>query len=181
MSFSYSEEQSTVSGAIHRVLYERGTSILFFAAASNHGANELEMFPAHHKSVFSIRATNTNRCFAEFNPPRSEHDGTVLGTLGINVPCLGMGDSGMDVHKSSTSIATAVAGGIAASILGFAKENRMDDAVGKRQGMHAVLRALAFPTLSHDCLYLVPWKLKDKSDEERVAILRAALSCYGRC
>lgn len=40
MSFAYAEDQSKVSGAIHRALYERDTSILVFAAASNYGANE---------------------------------------------------------------------------------------------------------------------------------------------
>lgn len=102
-------------------MYERSSSILFFAAAFNYGTNHQEMFPARHESVFLIRAINTNGCFAEFNPPKSDHDGTVFGTCGIDVPFSGISDSGMDMLKSVTSIATAVAAGIEASLLGFAK------------------------------------------------------------
>ena len=83
--------------------------------------NHQEMFPARHESVFLIRATNTNGCFAEFNPPQSDDDSTVFGTCGIDVACSGISDSAMDVLKSDTSISAAVAAGIAASLLGFAK------------------------------------------------------------
>ena len=37
------------------------------------------MFPVWQESVLSVRATNTNGCFAELNPSKSEHDGTVFG------------------------------------------------------------------------------------------------------
>lgn len=161
MSFGYTQDHKSISAAMHRVMYERNSSILFFAAASKCEANEQEMFPARHKSVLSIRATNTNGCFAGFNPPKSKHDGTALGTLGVNVPCSGMRDSGMDVLKSGTSIATAVAAGTAASLLGYVKGMGMGDEIRKRRGIEAVFRNLAAITLEDHCLYLVPWRLTD--------------------
>lgn len=59
------------------------------------------MFPARHESMLSIHATDINGYFADFNPPRTQNDGTVFGTLGIHVACPGMGDSG-DCHGCSS-------------------------------------------------------------------------------
>lgn len=92
--------------------------------------------------------------------PRTRMDALPSSThqkASTTVPCL---VSGMDVLKSGTSIATAVAAGIAAFLLGFAKGKGMDDTIRKRRGIEAVFRVLAFPTLNDDCLYLVAWILE---------------------
>ncbi|KAE8326053.1 peptidase S8/S53 domain-containing protein [Aspergillus sergii] len=149
MSFGYAEDQPNISRAIRKAMYKRDGSILFFAAASNSGANDKEMFPARHESVISMRATNANGDFSDFNPPRSPNEGIVLGTLGVDVPSTGLSDSGEEVYKSGTSVATAVAVGIAGALLGYsnAKQDILEK-VRTRQGMQAVFRALASKTLN---------------------------------
>jgi len=159
------------------------TLSFFFAAASNYGANDKEMFPARHDSVISIRGTNSNGYFEDFNPPRNQNEETVFGTLGLDVPSAWLSDHDDEVYKSGTSIATAIAAGIAGTLLGYAngksKESTFQDVNKKlrtRQGMQVVFRALAYRTLKENYLYLAPWKLMGKSDEERWAIFVAALS-----
>ncbi|KAJ5208734.1 subtilisin-like protein [Penicillium cf. viridicatum] len=85
MSFGFADEQPCISDAIREAIYERKDSILFFAAASNYGANDREMFPAGHDSVISIRGTNANGDFEDFNPPKSQDEVAVFGTLGLDV------------------------------------------------------------------------------------------------
>lgn len=180
MSFGYAEEQECISDAIHGALCKRHGSILFFAAASNDGANDREMFPARHDSVISIRGTNSAGNFEDFNPPNEE---VAFGTLGLDVPSAWLRDHDHEVYRSGTSIATAVAAGIAGALLGYVNRKSKEStfkAVNKklrtRQGMQAMFRFLASPTLNERHLYLVPWRLKDKSEEDRWAIFVAALS-----
>lgn len=87
MSFGFKEEQVCISRAIREVMYERDDSILLFAAASNYGANEQEMFPARYESVISVRGTTVNGDFEDFNPPRKNKE-KVFGTLGLDVPAI---------------------------------------------------------------------------------------------
>lgn len=180
MSFGYAEEQECISHAIRGALYERHDSILFFAAAANEGANYKEMFPARHDSVISIRGTNSAGKFEDFNPPRNKNEGVAFGTLGLDVPSAWLSDH--EVYRSGTSIATAVAAGIAGALLGYVNRKSKESTVTKklrtRQGMQAVFRSLASPTLNADerYLYLVPWALMDQSEEERWAIFVTALS-----
>ena len=75
------------------------------------------MFPARHESVVSIRATNTMAVLPSSTPSRDQSDGTVFGTLGVDVACSGITDSGEDVYKTGTSMATAIATGMAVSII----------------------------------------------------------------
>ncbi|KAE8411484.1 hypothetical protein BDV36DRAFT_274502 [Aspergillus pseudocaelatus] len=177
MSFGYTDDQPNISRAIRKAMYERDGSILFFAAASNSGANDKEMFPARHESVISIRATNANGDFTDFNPPRSPTEDIVFGTLGVDVPSAGLSDSGEEVYKSGTSVATAVAVGIAGALLGYINAKKdISEKVRTRQGMQAVFRALASKTLNDHCLYLTPWPLMGQVDQTRLAILLAALA-----
>lgn len=183
MSFGYKEEQQCISGAIRKALQEREDSILLFAAASNSGANEKEMFPARHDSVISIRGTNSDGDFQDFNPPRNQNEESTVGTLGVDVPSAWLSDHDDEVYKSGTSIAAAVAAGIAGTLLSYvdgkSKESTFQDVNKKlrtRHGMQAVFRALAKPTQKERCLYLAPWRLMGQSDEVRWAILVAALS-----
>ncbi|KAI9869217.1 MAG: hypothetical protein M1813_000005 [Trichoglossum hirsutum] len=129
MSFGFSEEpevddENVISNAIAQALAKRNQRILFFAAAANDGGNQIEMFPARHPSVFSIRATDHQGTFLTLNPPPDFSGVDVLGTLGGDVPAAALScqriDSG-EVCKTGTSAATPIAAGIAATVLGYAR------------------------------------------------------------
>src|ERR1700753_2147171 len=119
MSFGYSAEQHNIGTAIRQAMFERDASILLFAAATNSGANDREMYPARDDSVISIRGTNTKGDFEDFNPPPSSNDKLVFGTLGVDVPSSWLSDYDGQMHLSGTSIATAVAAGIAGILMGY--------------------------------------------------------------
>ncbi|KAJ9152004.1 thermostable alkaline protease precursor protein [Pleurostoma richardsiae] len=182
MSFGFEEAKLPIKKAIHRVLNERDDGVLLFAAASNSGANAREMFPARHESVISIRATNARQDFADFNPPRAEHDGIVFGTLGLNVPSASLGDQSGEEFKSGTSVATAVAVGIAGVALEyvFRRPNMpgfevLKGKLGTRNGMMAMFKAMATRTMNEGYYYVAPWRLEGGSDDERWALFVAAL------
>ncbi|UNI20026.1 hypothetical protein JDV02_006159 [Purpureocillium takamizusanense] len=184
MSFGYAEEQRNISRAIRGALYERDDAVLFFAAASNYGANEREMFPARHDSVISIRCTNFDGDFEGFNPARSQDEETAFGTLGMDVPSSWLSTHHQaEEYKSGSSVAAAVAAAMAAGLLGYAglrsggcASLNVAEKLRTRKGMLAVFRALATPTLKERYLYLAPWKWMEGSDEVRWATLVAALS-----
>ena len=183
MSFGYAEEQSCISRAIRRAIHERDNSILFLAAASNFGANDKEMFPARHHSVISVRGTNANGDFEDFNPSKGQNEQTAFGTLGLEVPGAWLSDFDGDVYKSGCSVATAIAAGIVGMLLEYVNrksdENGFQDVMKKirtREGMEAMFRALASRTLKESYLYLTPWKLESKTDTQRSALFMTALS-----
>jgi hypothetical protein len=182
MSFGFVDEQPCISDAIREALYERKDSIIFFAAASNSGANNKEMFPARLDSVISIRGTNSNGYFQDFNPPKGYNEETVFGTLGTDVPSAWY-NCDDEVYRSGTSIATGIAAGIAGSLLGYISSKPTDNAFQKvknlawtRRGMHAIFKTLAHSTQNQGYLYLTTWKLMGISENVRWAYLVAALS-----
>ncbi|KAI9042925.1 S8/S53 family peptidase [Aspergillus affinis] len=184
MSFGFADEQPCISEAIHKALYQRHHSILFFAAAANFGGNSREMFPARHDSVISIRATNANGDFEDSNPPKSEDEANVFGTLGVDVPSA-WPDRADEVCKSGSSISTAIAAGIAGFLLEYIGSHPPDKpfyAVQRRawtrKGMHAIFKALASDTLrvKTGYLYLKVWDLIGQSEDSRWAKLGTALS-----
>ncbi|KAM0345647.1 hypothetical protein ACHAPU_006301 [Fusarium lateritium] len=120
MSFGFQEEIPEISQAILEANLKRQNRILFFAAASNSGGNHKEMFPANHDSVISIRSTNSNGAFSDTNPPTDPHGPAVYGTLGQDVPSAWLFNVDGELSKSGSSVATAVAAGIAAMVLAFA-------------------------------------------------------------
>ena len=122
MSFGFPDKQPSISKAIFKAVSDHDDSIIFFAAAANSGLNEAEMFPARHECVISVRATNSNGAFQDFNPPRSSRE-MVLGTLGLDVPSSGLSHETGDVYRKGTSVATAVAAGMAGMLLGFVQGN----------------------------------------------------------
>ncbi|KAL7920406.1 peptidase S8/S53 domain-containing protein [Trichoderma austrokoningii] len=182
MSFGFKEEQPCISKAIREVMFQRDDSILLFAAASNYGANEQEMFPARYESVISIRGTNANGEFEDFNPPRSQNEALVFGTLGLDVPSAGLSDCNEEVYKSGTSVAAAVAAGIAGLLLEYVSNRSekpsssvLNKKLRTRQGMRAAFMEIASRTQKEHCLYLTPWKLMGKPEEARWGILLAAV------
>ncbi|RFU73338.1 hypothetical protein TARUN_8912 [Trichoderma arundinaceum] len=182
MSFGFADEQLCISRAIRGVMHDRDDSVLLFAAASNYGANEKEMFPARHDSVISIRGTNANGDFEDFNPPRSQNEERVIGTLGLDVPSAWLSDYDEEKYQSGTSVATAVAAGIAGLLLGYISSksekssfSELNKKLRTRQGMRSVFMELASRTQKEHYLYLTPWKLMGKSEEVRWATFVAAL------
>ncbi|PLB55445.1 subtilisin-like protein [Aspergillus steynii IBT 23096] len=187
MSFGSLNEKPCVDHVIKQVVMERENRILFFAAASNHGANDREMYPARYDSVISIRATNSKGGFEDFNPPKCDYDGFVFGTLGVDVPSLwpGSGDNNVK-HQSGTSIATAIAAGIAGCLLEIASSQTPDkpfhdikDIARELRGMRELFLALSSETLQAGYRYLKVWDLMGKSEDDRWAMLGSALSKAG--
>jgi hypothetical protein len=115
------DDRSVVSNAISSALEMRDQKVLFFAAASNHGGGSRELFPAKHPQVFSIRATNSLGKHEDFNPPLPASGSSVIGTLGSGVPT--KEKSNAVVGLTGTSIATAVAAGLAAHIIAYINVN----------------------------------------------------------
>ena len=125
LSLGWEQEQSdgenrVISNAISNALAHRNQNLLIFAAASNLGGSKHELFPANHQTVFSIRGTNTKGKHEEFNPSLPERGGKVFGTLGLEVPASNRGrEAPQYINKTGTSVATAVAAGIAAIVVGY--------------------------------------------------------------
>jgi hypothetical protein len=107
---------------------------LFFAAASNFGANGQELFPANHESVTSVRATDHFGTSLPFNPPPPRQEWRVFGTLGNNVPCARLGPDETEISVTGTSIATPIFAGTAALVLAYARLCLADE--GKDENNH---------------------------------------------
>lgn len=181
MSFGFAE-QPCISDAIREALYKRKDSIHFFAAASNSGAKDREMFPARHDSVILIRATHANGDFEDSNPPQREDKLTVFGMLGVEVPSAWVG-SDVEVYKSGSFFATAIAVGIAGCLLGYTSSrptekpySNVKSRAWTRRGMLTMFRVLSCNKIKPCYLYLTVWDLIGKSEEVRWAKLGGPLS-----
>ncbi|OQU98196.1 Fungal specific transcription factor domain-containing protein [Cladophialophora immunda] len=125
LSLGWEQEQQVdrhrvISNAISHALSHRNQNLLIFAAASNRGGSKRELFPAKHPTIFSIRGTNTRGEHEEFNPSLPKRGEKVFGTLGLEVPASNRGRSKPHYsHRSGTSVATAIAAGFAAIIIGY--------------------------------------------------------------
>ncbi|KAI1125773.1 hypothetical protein F5Y10DRAFT_267760 [Nemania abortiva] len=90
------------------------------------------MFPARNRNVFSIRGTDEYGWVQGFNPPPDYNGETCFMTLGKDAPGASISTSehgGGEVCQSGTSVATPIAAGIAAMVLGYAKihENELEE------------------------------------------------------
>jgi hypothetical protein len=157
MSFGYRKDKPVIKNAILRGVISRSEEILYFAAAANFGVREPEMFPARFGSVISLRGSNANGFFPDFNPPPRENEAIVYGTLGVEVPGASIRPDGKQEPKSGSSIATAVAAGIAAVLLEYVtrKTQKSDDSeilrkLKTQQGMLAMFRSLAVRSLHNE-------------------------------
>ncbi|KAI8630893.1 S8 family peptidase [Xylariaceae sp. FL1651] len=127
MSFGMPNERKkeckAISDAISKVTKERDGSVLFFAAAGNSSIKK-ENFPASHKDVISIYATNSDGAFLESNPSQPEDGPKLLGTYGTDIPSFIIKEiqtlfPEADLSAGS-SIATAITAGVAAMMLSYA-------------------------------------------------------------
>lgn len=120
MSFGFPAKNKGISSAIYQVLAARQGNIIFLASAGNFGPHQNETFPATHPIVISMRATTPLGVFLDTNPIKGENQAYVFGTYSdYNIPQELREHPPRLVCESGTSVATAVAGGIAAIILSF--------------------------------------------------------------
>ncbi|KAL8342010.1 hypothetical protein RB598_003769 [Gaeumannomyces tritici] len=132
---------------------------LFFAAASNDGKNKARAFPSTHRDVFCIHASDSDGNSCGINP-RAEKDNDNLMTLGTGICLLEDDDY---VIKEGTSFATAIAAGMAASIMHLTSrtsrlEGRSRAALRARAGMQKLLMNMAGPDKNELCPYVAPWR-----------------------
>ncbi|KAL6895734.1 peptidase S8/S53 domain-containing protein [Trichoderma longibrachiatum] len=189
MSFGYPEEpevegKSIISNAIHRAVHHRGGQVLFFAAAANDGGNQREMFPARHDKVISIRATDHQGAFQNFNPAADALETHVLGTLGTEVPGVWPSTQETEACKTGTSIATPIAAGIAAAILGYAQagialkrfgEDAHMERLWTKRGINLTLMKLSREMTGRH-FYLYPHEFfREAKEQQRDALLLEAV------
>jgi hypothetical protein len=173
MSFGFlSDQDDLVTSAVHSCLSKR--PMLFFASAGNDGANGNPhmMIPARHESVIAIRATNGDGKFWHQNPPKDITESLRFGTLGIDVLSSARGDDAR-VARTGTSVAAAVAAGMAAMMLSYV-ENKFGEVeyetvrckLQKKDGMLGLLYSMS-RDMDAGQRFLNPWALENVSDARR--------------
>jgi hypothetical protein len=189
MSFSFPNPSRAISDAIESVRKKRDRSIIFLASAGNSSSDRGEAFPASHPHFISIYAADHQGIFLKSNPTKSGDGPRVLGTYGDNLP-----DSILDEMKRyfpngdfspGTSVATAIAAGIVATILSYsaalpvlvqAEGFRRDlEKLKTMEGMTNMLREMSQNT-DHRGDFVNPirfWSEKSKDNEVFLAICKA--------
>jgi len=142
---------------------------IVFAATSNAGSNRIPSYPASDSSVIAISATNGYGNAAPFNPsPLNNRDN--FATLGVDIESRWQGET---VYKSGTSFAAALAAGIAASFLEYARwkvelRSASDRAwICSTDGMRSMFRLMS-KSISGDrgFRYVAPWFLFNERDRD---------------
>ncbi|RSL79818.1 hypothetical protein CEP51_007069 [Fusarium floridanum] len=177
MSFGFPDDDEDIAKAIEDV--ERERNVVFLASAGNNAAYQAESFPARHRSVISIRATNCDGTFSASNPPIIDrYYNSVLGTFGDDLPenihREITGRFGPSICQPGSSIATAVAAGIVASTIAYAealssvlpipKEQSPVQSLKKTQGMLRMLEKMAPEQTGHHKFVNPIWFWSEKSD-----------------
>ena len=146
MSFGWPTENEGggLTDAIRNACMKRKDRILFFAAASNSGADSGEWFPASHDFVTAVRATTYEGAFDAFNAPPDYAGADVMGTLGVDVPDASRDPEAPERLASGTSCATPIAAAIAALVLEATKiESPMEYPIVSKSHDLDRLRSLA--------------------------------------
>ena len=133
---------------------------LFFAAAENEGKNERCAFPATHDDVFCIHASDGLGNDAGINPPIGDTQNNFM-TLGVGLEFL-EGHNSDRVIKDGTSFATAIAAGMAASILDLTSRTAELKEWSKRalrtpRGMRMLFREMSGSDRGEPRPYVAPW------------------------
>lgn len=119
MSFGVTDHNDCIKNAILKVRAERGDSVIFLASAGNSGPHQDTAFPACYRDVISIRSTNYMGASSDMNPaPDSRDRAPSFATFDDNIPQRLLGYK-EDVCWPGSSVSTAVAAGIGASILSY--------------------------------------------------------------
>ena len=151
--------------------------ILIFAAAANWGGLDQVAFPARMKDVLCLFSTNPlNKSSRHLNPPlnpRKSHNFAILGES-VQMPSL---ESPSRVING-TSISTAIAAGLAGSLLDFSRQpicrNCLRNVKG-RDEISAIFEDLSkdYPDGGYNCI--APWSLlrnlrADNREKQRMEI-----------
>ncbi|KAF4497580.1 thermostable alkaline protease precursor [Fusarium agapanthi] len=179
MSFGFPHDDDIISAAIEDV--ERNRDITFLASAGNNAAYQREAFPARHRSVISIRATDCQGTFNASNPPITDRGTVALGTFGDNLPTR-LNDEitkrfGAHICHPGSSIATAAAAGIAASTIAYAEvlstvlpiptEQSPVKCLKRTEGMRRLLEKMAPDQTGHNRFINPIWFWSEKADAWR--------------
>ena len=174
LSFGFDEQVSIIR---HAILAAERSDVVVLAAASNNGGNRALSWPARLPQVISIYATNGYGNSYERNPTYSRHDDN-FAVLGSCVK--GWWNSGENVVRSGTSIATPIAAGLASltihflrqHVASYAKRQECSDEeleewcqrISTYAGMRRIFRRMVDPdTGDRDgYCYIQPWLLFNK-------------------
>jgi hypothetical protein len=155
---------------INKMLVDMADKVLMFAAASNSGPIEGRAYPAKRPEVIAVHAAYGNHEPYGGNPYL--YSGEVnFGTLGTFVPAAHKGTK--TERLSGTSVACAVAAGIAALVLEFCRQSSTapeirvaDNALLKRKSaMLEIFKQMrprkknSAPPLQGSMVFLQPWEL----------------------
>ncbi|QYT06121.1 Peptidase_S8 domain-containing protein [Trichoderma simmonsii] len=122
MAFGFPRDDQDISKAIEKVHSKQDGNIIFMASAGN-SPNEDENFPARHRLVIPIYATNRYGTFLETNPSLRDDSPTVLGMYGADLPdnlYTGLNKKFSKVCQPGSSVATAIGTSVGAIILAYA-------------------------------------------------------------
>lgn len=119
MSFGVTDGDGDIKQAILEVRKERKDSVIFLASAGNSGPHEDIALPARYEGVTSIRATDCMGTVAGTNPTIDWLGAISFATFGDNIPAR-FRDFNPEVCKPGSSVSTAIAAGIAATMLSYA-------------------------------------------------------------
>ena len=161
-------------------------NVLLFAAASNEGGNVGTTFPARDKRVFCIHSTDGNGKPSGFNPAPAPDDYN-FSILGEYV--LGSYVKGGSIRFSGTSMATAIAAGVAALVLEFAQQRTANDKedikgswkLNKISGMGPIFLRMTQGRVNANVVqseyrYIKPWNLLFTKEDEEPARYRRRIA-----
>ncbi|KLU85288.1 hypothetical protein MAPG_04316 [Magnaporthiopsis poae ATCC 64411] len=143
---------------IHKAIkHAANNSVIMLAAASNHGSNEPRTFPATHRDVICVHASDGNGGGVSFNPLPQDDDHN-FSTLGASVPLIW---NGFPVSKSGTSFATPVAAGFAVNALEVVTRQAIipPERIFCGEGMRELFYLMSIKPEHSGYRYLAPWHL----------------------
>lgn len=178
MSCGFEDEDESIKRAIEKA---HCLHILMYAAASNSGDLEDISFPAELPEVNCIFATNGFVKAWGQNPTFTGVNNYAI--LGSDV-AVGFQNSGEVLRDTGTSMATAIAAGLAGRILDFSRQNggkipqSSIDMLKKQAGMAAVFSEMVTGPDERGFKCLAPWKIMnlvykwivDEGDEEQIRV-----------
>ncbi|PYI26891.1 hypothetical protein BP00DRAFT_450761 [Aspergillus indologenus CBS 114.80] len=116
MSFAVDDDKEVIEKTVREILHKTEGRVIFLAAAGNNGAYEDPTIPARLGDVISIRSAAPKGNPSVGNPPLRPSSGLSFTAIGQDVPemlCEHMPPG----RRAGSSVATAVAAGIAALLL----------------------------------------------------------------
>ena len=204
MSFGFQNKMTNIDKAIDYAGFSESRTrkrVLFFAAASNSGANKEITWPARRNDVLCIHAGTAYGKGCSNTPPPSSSSLYNFMTLGKSVEAAfrqkDTPSHRMIKHRSGSSVATPIAAGIAALVLELLRHTQLDYirrsgkegdqavrakkfqegilALTKPHGMSKILGMMAQLSDGYD--WLVPEKLFHIDFDQRVDQVVHIIEC----